>query len=193
MMTKIETSTWKPSLKTSKKEDSDKRRREDHEFEILYKTELDEYMQREHIYKEGMIKAYALFWERCAKAMKNKILLLKNYNNQIYNKPISLLEEVKKFSLNYQETKYEMSIISNALRAMLNARQKENEHLQDYTRRFKSSVDILLAHMGGTIILPKYVMNMEGYDASDKDRVAKLQAKASEQLCGFIYMENLDQ
>eukprot|EP00957_Ditylum_brightwellii_P056477 4280957-Ditylum_brightwellii.AAC.1 len=89
-----------------------------------------------------MIKAYVLFWERCVKAMKNKILSLKNYN-QIYNKPILLLEEIKKFSLNYQEMKYKMAIISDALRAMLNAQQKENENLQDYTRRFKSSVDIL--------------------------------------------------
>eukprot|EP00957_Ditylum_brightwellii_P064326 4881839-Ditylum_brightwellii.AAC.1 len=115
--------------------------------------------------------------------MKNKILSLKNYNNQIYNKPISLLEEIKKFSLNYQETKYDMSIIPNALSAMLNAQQTENENLQDYTRRFKSSVDILFANMGGPIILPKYIENMEGYDASDKDRFIKLQAEASEQLC----------
>eukprot|EP00957_Ditylum_brightwellii_P051655 3917090-Ditylum_brightwellii.AAC.1 len=58
MMMKIKTSTWKPSLRSSEKDGSDKRRREDPEFEILYKIELDEYMQREHIYKEGMIKAY---------------------------------------------------------------------------------------------------------------------------------------
>eukprot|EP00957_Ditylum_brightwellii_P122356 9331357-Ditylum_brightwellii.AAC.1 len=38
---KIKTSAWKPSLRTSEKDNSDKRRREDHEFEILYKTELD--------------------------------------------------------------------------------------------------------------------------------------------------------
>eukprot|EP00957_Ditylum_brightwellii_P056478 4280958-Ditylum_brightwellii.AAC.1 len=67
-----------------------------------------------------MIKAYALFWERCAEAIKNKILSLKKHN-QIYSKPILLLEEIKKFSLNYQETKYKMAIISDALRAILNA------------------------------------------------------------------------
>eukprot|EP00957_Ditylum_brightwellii_P117399 8954159-Ditylum_brightwellii.AAC.1 len=86
-----------------------------------------------------------------------------------------------------------MSIISDAFCAMLNSQQKETESLQDCTRRFKLSVDILMAHLGGPIALPKYVKNMQGYNASDADKVAELHAEASERLCGFIYMENLDQ
>jgi hypothetical protein len=43
-------------------------------------------------------------------------------------------------ALNYQEYRYEMSIIADALRTMINLKQKENESLQDYTKRLRLQV-----------------------------------------------------
>jgi stress-induced morphogen len=75
--------------------------------------------------------------------MQNKIMAQSDFESTIYNSPIELLNTVKKHALNYQETRYEMSIISDAFRAVLNVQQKENESLQDYTRRFKTAREIL--------------------------------------------------
>jgi len=39
-----------------------------------YKAKLDEALKRKIMYNSNLFKAYALIWERCAKAMQNKLL-----------------------------------------------------------------------------------------------------------------------
>ena len=72
-----------------------------------------------------MFKAYAFLWEKCSKAMHNKISGQKDFEN-----PMKLLHLMKDHLLNYQETCYKMSIIADVMRAFLNTKQKENEILQ---------------------------------------------------------------
>ena len=96
---------------------------------------------------------YAFLWEKCSKGMQNKIASRKDFEHTIYNNPIKLLISIKVYSLNYHETRYEMSIIIDSIRALMNAKQKENESLHDYTRRFKSCRDIMESQIGGPIIL----------------------------------------
>jgi hypothetical protein len=62
-----------------------------------------------------------------------------------------------------------MSIIADALRTMVNLKQKENESLQGYTKRFKTARDVLVAHLGGPIELMKYIKTMDGFDEMDPD------------------------
>ena len=145
------------------------------------------------MYENNLFKAYALIWERCAKAMQNKIISRTTFESTIYNDPIELLIAVKEHALNYQETRYEMSIISDAFRAVFNVQQKEGEGLQDYTRRFKTAREILESHLGGQIILSKYVRTMPTYEESNIDETTKLIDVASEQLFAFLYLENSDQ
>jgi hypothetical protein len=106
----------------------------------------------------NMSKAYAFLWEQCARAMQNEIEARTDYESSIKNNPIELLKAIKQHALNYQEYRYEMSIIADALRTMINLKQKENESLQDYTKRFKTASDVLVFHLGGPIKLTKYLM-----------------------------------
>jgi hypothetical protein len=187
------TDLWKPSLAFSIESDATLKAQENRQYELEYKADLDEFMRRRRSYNENLFKAYALIWERCAKAMQNKIMAQSDFESKIYNSPIELLNTVKKHALNYQETRYEMSIISDAFRAVLNVKQKESETLQDYTRRFKTSREILESHLGGPIILSKFVKTMNGYDPKDLNKTNKCIEKASEQLFAFLYLENADQ
>ena len=56
-----------------------------------------------------------------------------------------------------------MYIITDLIRSFLNAKQKENESLQQYTRRFKFGQDIMESQIGGPIILKKYIKTMPEY------------------------------
>eukprot|EP00957_Ditylum_brightwellii_P127212 9699683-Ditylum_brightwellii.AAC.1 len=85
-----------------------------------------------------------------------------------------------------------MVIITDTFRASFNAKQKENESLQDYTRRFKTSKDILESHLGGPILLEKFVATMDGYDANKEDSVVLCSRKVPEQLFAYIYLEIFD-
>jgi hypothetical protein len=115
--------------------------------------------------------------------MQNKIASRSDYDSVVYNDTISLLRAIKEHSLNYQETRYEMSIITDAFRSLFASKQKEGgESLQDYTRRVKMSTEILESHLGGPVILEKYARTMENYDESDTEQSNKMIAKASEGL-----------
>ena len=187
-----DTDAWKPALKTSNKSNADEKARENKQFELEYKAELDEAMKRKRTYQDNEYKAYALIWQRCAKAMQNRLLQRKDYQSTIYNNPIQLLKAIKEHALNYQETRYEMSIVSDAFRATFNTRQRENESLQDYTRRFKTSKEILESHVGGPVTISKFIKSMQGYDPNDVDIVEEMTKKAHEQLFSYVYLENAD-
>ena len=66
-----------------------------------------------------------------------------DYNSEIYNNPIRLLKAINNYSLNCQEIRYEMAIIIDSYRTVFSTKQRENESLQDYTRRFKTLREIL--------------------------------------------------
>jgi hypothetical protein len=127
-----------------------------------------------------MFKAYTLLWERCAKAMQDKIASRSDYDSVVYNDPIALLCTIKEYSLNYQDT-----------RSLLMSKQKDGESLQDYiyTRRFKMSTEILESHLGGPLILEKYVRTMTGYDQTNDSKTDELIKHASESLFPYLYLE----
>ena len=103
------------------------------------------------------------------------------------------MKAIKEHVLNYQESRYKMAIIADAMRAMTTTKQRDNESLQDYTRQFKTSREILESHIGGPLILLKYVKTMSQYDEKYPDKTDRLIHKASEQFFAHIYMENSDQ
>jgi hypothetical protein len=192
-LTPEDTELWKPTLQFSTATDDTTKKQEDRQHELEYKANLDEFMRRKRSYDDNIFKVYALTWERCAKAMQNKITSRSNFEGLIYNDPIKLLNAVKEHALNYQETRYEMCIISDAFRALFNVQQKESESLQDYTRRFKTAREILESHLGRQIILAKFVRTMPKYDAKDMTAVQDCIETGSEQLFAFLYLENADQ
>ena len=89
--------------------------------------------------------------------MQNKITGRHDFEQKIFNNPINLLKAIKEYSLTFQESRYEMAIITDAIGTFLNTKQKESESLQDYTQRFKTLKEIMESHIGGPIILSKYI------------------------------------
>ena len=125
----LDFTTSKPTLKTSNETDAALKKTEEKQFEYEFKNDYAEYKKRILNYDDNKVKAYALLWERCSKGMKNKLESRKDFDTFGKN-PILLLQAIKGHALNYQENKYEMSIISQALRCLLNCKQKEKEWTQ---------------------------------------------------------------
>jgi len=73
-LVKTDPKTWKPTLKASTETDQADNNRENEQFKMEYKAKLDEALKRKIMYNSNLFKAYALIWERCAKAMQNKLL-----------------------------------------------------------------------------------------------------------------------
>ena len=200
------TNEWMPKLKGSNAEDEEVKLLENAQNQIKYKTLLDQAVERKNKYNENMHKAYEFLWEKCSRAMQNKIAGRRDFEEKILNDPINILKAIKEHSLNYQESRYEMSVILDLLRTFLNTRQKESEPLQEYTRRFKTAKDIMESHKGGPLILTKYIQLSQEYQ-TDKKRYqnnvsngifesiepnafkAKYLRKAAKKFYVYIYLE----
>ena len=76
-----------------------------------------------------------------------KIASISDYDILVYNNPIALLRVVKEHSLKYKEKSYEMAIIPDALLLTFTSRLNDGKILQDYTRRFKKSTEILESYL----------------------------------------------
>jgi hypothetical protein len=86
-----------------------------------------------------------------------------------------------------------MSIILDSLKNLLNTRQREGEYLQDWTKRFWTTKEILESHMRGPIILHKIVMHNPDFDTTDPKILHKCYETASETFLTYSYIENADQ
>ena len=86
-----------------------------------------------------------------------------------------------------------MSIILDTIKAFFNCQQKDNKLLQDYTRRFKLSREIMNSHLGGGIVLRNFVESMDKYDKTDPDKTKELIKTVDEQLASYVYLVNLDE
>ena len=187
----VETMTWKPKMQVSEDKDATVKALEDKQFEIEFKADYDVYRKRLQILENNQTKAYALLWERCAKSMKNKIESRSDFD-KIKNNPIALLKSIKEHALNYQENRYHMAIILDAMRTLMSTKQKEKESLQDYTKRFRVARDVLKSHLGGPIILTKVVQAMTDYDLASNAEREQLHEKGFNQFLAFLYLENSD-
>ena len=203
-----ETDNWMPTLKMSNSNDKEIKMRENRQFELEYKAKLDESIKRVDKYQQNIYKSYAFLWEKCSRALQNKLLGRKDFDTKIYNDPIQLLTAIKEHSLNFQESRYEMKIITESIKNFFFTRQKDTESLQEYTRRFKSAKEIMESHIGGPIKLDKYIELSEEYKSDmkqyEEDIANKIQCKkpttqdkkyikkAASKLYAFIYIDNAD-
>ena len=179
----------KPSIQTSTSTDTTVQNTENRQFDLEYRIEYDEYMKRKRTYDNNKLKAYALFWERCSKAMKNKIQNLQDFESNIEDNPIELMKKIKIHSINYQEDKYAIEIVVDALFNFLHTKQKEKENLSEYTKRFKVAREIFEEHLGGPLVIDKYMKKLSTY-TTDQD---KAKEEAFKHFQAYLFMINTDQ
>ena len=110
----IDTEKWRPQLRVSKSKDPEIKAAEKEQFGFEFKTEYSEYRKRIATYNINRIKASALLWQRCTVGMRNKIEARVDYKNKIKDNPIELLKAIREHALNYQEHRYDMSIVFDA-------------------------------------------------------------------------------
>jgi hypothetical protein len=80
----------------------------------------DAYSKWKQLYEANTTKA----WEQCSKGMQGKIEANEKFETEIFEKPIKLLEIIKKNCLNYQEQCYKMSIILDSIKTMIKEKTK---------------------------------------------------------------------
>jgi hypothetical protein len=126
------------------------------------------------------------------KGMTQKIEALIEFAEKIENNPIELLRAIKEHTQNYQENRYNMSIVLDAVRNLINAEPQEGESLQDLTKQCCTAKDIMVSHFGGPQIIIKIVESMSDFNINDELSVSRCQEKTFECFLAYLYLENAD-
>jgi len=159
------------------------------QYEMEFKMDYDGYWKRLLAYALNQSKVYALLWECCTPGMQGMLEGQKDFDD-LENKPIKLLKAIREHALNYQENKYDMTVITDALFALLLTKQKEDEKLQDYTKRFRIAKEVFELHAGGPIVLTKIIEAMPEYVEGDKAKHKACLEESSERFYSYLYMIN---
>ena len=132
----VNTEAWKPTLQKSNNPNPEIKELETEQLKMEFQADYEHYRLQARSYQNNLIKAYALFWSKCSKGMKNKIKSRSEFKSNIKQNPFELMKVIKEHSMNYHENKYNMSVIFDAQTSLFTIKQKEGESLQDYTKRF---------------------------------------------------------
>ena len=125
--------TIMPKLQVSTSANADEKDQEDQEFSMLYWAKITSHITREDKYRSNLGNAYAFLFGQCNKAMQSKLQGRTDFKTTIKNNPIESLKAIEEHTISYQEKKYEMGVITDALWNLVNLKQKEDESLIDYT------------------------------------------------------------
>ncbi len=128
-----------PKLKTSKNKDPALQERENKQYEKQFEVDYAEHKKRVDLYKSNKTQAEALIWNQCSSTLKSKVMSRKDYYTTVKGDPIKLLIAIKEHAMSYESTQYRMKTICDALKNLLNMKQREDESTIDYLRRFKAA------------------------------------------------------
>jgi len=129
-----------PKRSSSTNEDVDLKAQEDKDYEKLFKVELQLYL------KQRKRTPYSGPNVQSSCSIRFGIIKIICKND-----PIKLLKTIEIHSLTYEENRYDVQIIDDALKNLIIIKQKDKESLIHYTARFESVRDIAVAHLGWPI------------------------------------------
>jgi len=182
----VDLSPFKPKLQRSNATDIEERNLEDEEFKMEFKIEMEEYRDRVTTFEKNKPKVFSFLLNHCSKGLKDKIQARSNYENEIKDNPIELLKAIKQHALNFQEQRYDMAIMYDAFTTLFTTKQKEDESLQEYTKRFRVAKEVLESHIGGPIVFTKIISSM----SIEQEKATK---ETYNRYMAYVYMCNADQ
>ena len=159
---------------------------------IQYKIKMDAHNTKLQTFEENKYKAYAFLWDKCSSQMKQNIEAKSDYVSDIKNNPYLLLKTIESLSYNYQESKYEIAIIFDAIKNFVMLRQKDDESITNYLERFKAAQSNMKTQLGGELVLAKFVKGMDGYDVNDYTKTEELVKEAYEMFKAYVFIANSD-
>lgn len=182
----------RPKLDTSNETDPDKKAHEEKELQSIFNAEISDFVKRKAQYKANLSNAYGIIYAQCSKALQQKLQERTDWA-VIKTDPIKLIEAIEEHSIVYRENKYDAAIVIDSFRSLFRTRQKEDEDLVDYTRRFKSAKDVLESFYGSNLLLPKMIATDPRFDATSSSSFDECGKTASSRFYALLILQNADQ
>jgi hypothetical protein len=159
----VDFTKFKPSIEMSQNQDQIARDKEDQENEKIFEAQVRVYIERQAMYETNKRKAFALIYEQCNKALQAKLKASEKYETEIKGDPIAMLKAIEEHTLSYQEHRYDAKIVIDTMRNLLNTKQRDDEDLVDFTRRFKAARDFFEAQIGTKLMIESIKVIVDVY------------------------------
>ena len=118
--------------------------REDKKSMLKWQIQFERYQDKVEKFEGQWRNAYSLIWDTyCAKDVQVAISKLPNFETEIRDDPLKLLEKVKELMHTHEKAKYPVLTMVEIMANFLKCCQWDKEPLLDYLSRFKSERDIV--------------------------------------------------
>ena len=158
------------------------------EFDIDMKIWAD--MKRK--YEIGMIVFYGIIMQDyMSKALVAHVQSLENFQSEICNKPIKLLQTILTSRIT-KENKDPYMVLLETLSNFINMKQADGEKLHDFTKRVYHQKDVLISYFGEDF-LDTFIKGTKEYkDKKDIQKQQDLKTAALDKMMGRYHLRNAD-
>ena len=142
------------------------------------------------------MKAYGLIYRSyCSSQMQIALKELANYESEVLDNPLKLLEEIEKLMHVPRKVVYPTLALIETLSSLLSLRQGGNDSLMGYLEKFKSEKNVVVS-LFGERLLDGHVENTQEYkdipDANadlQRAQQKEMKSRANEQFWGLLFLK----
>ena len=178
-----------PKQKETKRTTTDEEKKV---IEMILKRQVDKFVDHQEKYHMNMTKAYGLILGQCTVALKNHLESQKDWEDEIEDNAINLLKAIKETCYNHQDNRYPIESIYYSMRAIFTMKQKEDESLSSFTKRFVNAKDVMETQ-SGKFKLESYMKTIQAYSTMSADNKKKKTDEEYDKFIALAYMKALDQ
>ena len=183
-----------PRRRYSELEDQLARSREQADFDTDYTNQAKSYQRRRDALEFNLPRTFSMILDRfCDEGMRNRLMMLPDYNTKILEDPLKLLEKIKILIQNPATDRYAYDVLHDVINFVMNCKQREEEDLQTYFARFTQHCDILRSHLG-VEALDNFVSHTTEYlNAANDLARATLKKEGLMRLFACVFLKGSDQ
>ena len=163
------------------------------QLELVRHTEfIKNQNERFRVYQDNVKKAYSLIYGCCNKAMQIRLENDSDFENTVKGDPFETMKAIKLKMHDPSKVKCPFVTIFEQLDRLFNAKQEDEESLNDYTKRFKQAQDNVKSIMGEDW-LHHFTENTEEFiNASNSAEEDELKKNSNERFMAYAFLRNCD-
>ena len=178
-----------PSLELLAEGDNADFERINEERRLTYSSDRKDYRARKLAFENNKRYVYGIIMKMCTEFMTDKLEREHDFETTLFNNPVELLLRIRKFMTITADTEWEFFGLWEAMTKLFNCRQKENESIANYRKRYEEAADAV-EMLTGSQLLEVFLEKTQGYGylRNDGERI-DYKERGWEQFKanGFIY------
>jgi len=148
-MTILDLDPLEPALRIADDADEDLRTIKQASYIENNKDQMNTHEKRRRNLQSGMKRAYStIFDDYCTKSMQQRIETHPDFATRIDDNPIVLLQEIQKLMHETVRAQYGLLTVHHAIKGLVTMKQKDDEELLDFVKRFKQTRSTYRNYMG---------------------------------------------